>query len=127
MPTVTLPFDFDIEETGAAIGDAVYYISNSNLPTSGNFNISDNLNDIIEIGEITAFNTITIGSSYTVEVDCSNSITLPTSGDYIFYAKNNAVSKSSLIGYYAETKFVNNSTDYAEMFRTGLRAVESSK
>jgi hypothetical protein len=127
MPTVTLSFDFDIEQTGAAIGDTVYYISNSNLPLSGNFNISSSLDNIVEIGEITAFNTVVIGSSYTVEVDCSNSITLPLDNDYVFYSKNNAVSKSSLIGYYAETKFVNNSTDYAEMFRTGLRAVESSK
>jgi len=127
MATVTLPFDFDIQQTGAAEGDTVYYIANANLPTSGNFNISDSLDDIVEIGDITAFNIIVEGSSYTVEVDCTNNITLPSSGDFIFYTKDNAVSKSSLIGYYAETKFVNNSTDYAEIFRTGIRAVESSK
>jgi len=56
-----------------------------------------------------------------------NAITLPNPNDYITFAKDKEVNSSSLIGYYAEVKFINNRTDKIEMFSTGSGVSESSK
>ena len=43
------------------------------------------------------------------------------------FSKDNKANLSSLLGYYAETKFVNNSTEEAELFSVGTEVFESSK
>ena len=43
------------------------------------------------------------------------------------FAKNKEVNSSSLKGYYAEVKFVNNSNEKAELFSIGSGVSESSK
>jgi hypothetical protein len=53
--------------------------------------------------------------------------TLPSISDYIFFSKNQAVNTSSLLGYYADVKFENNSTEKAEMFAVNAEITESSK
>ena len=54
-------------------------------------------------------------------------INTPSSGDYILFAKNHTVNTSSLLGYYADVKFENNSTGKAELFSVGSEINESSK
>ena len=65
--------------------------------------------------------------AYTMTIETNNLYDLPTTNDYIFFSKDNSVNLSSLIGYYAEPKFINNSTEYAEIFSVGLGITESSK
>ena len=48
-------------------------------------------------------------------------------GDYIMFAKNHVVNTSSLLGYFADVKFENNSTDKIELFSVGSEITESSK
>ena len=43
------------------------------------------------------------------------------------FEKDKQVNSSSLIGYYAEVKFVNNSTEKVELFSIGAEVSESSK
>ena len=43
------------------------------------------------------------------------------------FAKDKKVNTSSLLGYYADVKFVNNSTTKAELFSVGSEIAESSK
>lgn len=69
----------------------------------------------------------TTTTNWEIQVEATSNINLPQTGDFIFYSKNNCIASSSLTGYFAEAKFVNTSTDYAEMFSAGVRAVESSK
>mgnify|MGYP003677008840 FL=1 len=47
--------------------------------------------------------------------------------DFIMFAKNHAVNTSSLLGYFADVKFENNSTDKIELFSVGSEITESSK
>ena len=49
------------------------------------------------------------------------------SEDFVLFSKNNKHNKSSLKGYYAEAKFVNNSTEKAELFAATCGVEESSK
>ena len=52
---------------------------------------------------------------------------VPSQGDFIMFAKDNAVNLSSVLGYYAEVTFNNNSREEAELFSIGSDVFESSK
>ena len=45
----------------------------------------------------------------------------------IFFSKDNKVNLTSLLGYFASTKFVNTSPTKAELFSVGCEIAESSK
>ena len=55
MPITTLFFSFDPQSTGAQVGDSAYYISNSSFTSSGGFNTSSSLDQIVNMGTITSF------------------------------------------------------------------------
>lgn len=123
MATLTLPFNHDPQLTGVQVGDTVYTVDSSAVV--GTFATTSNLNNVIELGVITSFS-----GTYEINVDLLSTVTvnqIPSSGDYIFFSKDNAVNLASLKGYYAEVKFVNNSTDRAELFNVGLGVEVSSK
>jgi len=46
---------------------------------------------------------------------------------FIMFAKDNQSNLSSILGYYAKIRFRNSSTDYAELFSTGVDMFISSK
>jgi hypothetical protein len=118
MPSITLNFASQVN-TSLQVGDIVYYCNPSVV---GGFNTSPNLDDLIKMGDCTSV------TSTAVVVNCADNITLPdTTNDFILFSKDNSVNLSSIIGYYAEVKFVNNSTEPAELFSMGLDTIESSK
>ena len=48
--------------------------------------------------------------------------------DFIFFSKDNTVNSSSVLGYYSEVKFENNSNEEkSELFSVGFEVTESSK
>ena len=47
--------------------------------------------------------------------------------DFIFFAKNNSVNLSSIIGYYGSITFTNNSKKKAELFSVACEVTKSSK
>jgi hypothetical protein len=62
-----------------------------------------------------------------IRVDNSSTGLVPTSGDYIAFAKDNQTNASSIKGYYAATTFTNNSRQKAELFAVGAEIQQSSK
>jgi len=62
-----------------------------------------------------------------IRVDNSSTNSVPASGDYIAFAKDNQTNANSLKGYYAETTFTNNSKQKAELFAVGAEIQQSSK
>tara|TARA_R100000734_G_C3301719_1_gene92319 strand:+ start:695 stop:1072 length:378 start_codon:yes stop_codon:yes gene_type:complete len=125
MAEITLPFSTNPADSGVSIGDTIYCIYNANINSSGGFNVSNNTTDIQELGTVVAIlpNSIIIDTGSIV----LNVNQLPTATDFIFFEKSKSVSNSKLLGYYAEIKFVNNSTDKSELFSVGMEVVESSK
>ena len=119
---VLLPFTQDPQLTGIQVGDTAYYVDTSNIATTGGFSTTSSLNNVIEIGVVSGFS-----GTYNIEVTVTNAITLPTTNDYIFFSKDNSVNLSSLKGYFAEIKFVNDSTEKAELFSIAMNVEESSK
>ena len=82
--------------TSLQVGDVVYYLTENEV--------------IKEIGPCVAITNTTVECSTTGDI----SELLDTS--FIFFGKDNQINTSGLIGYYAEVKFVNETTDYAELF-----------
>ena len=98
-------FNFELNND-IQIGDKLYYVD-------GSSNKQD-------LGKITAINkankTVTI-------VDASE---VPQASAYMFYAKNAKFYTSGLLGYFAETKFKNTSTDSKELYSVGSEISISS-
>ena len=79
----------------------------------------------LESDQIQKCGVVTSLTNNTVNIDDSG--TLPSAQDYVMFAKNHAVNTSSLLGYYADVKFENNSTEKAELFSVNSEITESSK
>ena len=109
-----LTFNNDIN-TSLQVGDTIYF---QTPITAGILDTIDS-NNITKYGEVTALtkNTITVSPVGST----------PVVNDFIMFAKNHAVNTSSLLGYFADVKFENNSTDKIELFSVGSEVTESSK
>ena len=125
MAIITLSFD-DIN-TSVQVGDIAYYSYN---PTStGGFNHST-LKKTKRLGVIVGGNISGVpvtASLITVDVDNTEDPDFNTATAFISFAKDKKVNTSSLLGYYADVKFVNDSTEKAELFSVGSEIAESSK
>jgi len=121
MPSVTLDFSIQINES-VQIGDTLYY-ANTQDEALQNGEDQAFSNTIVEIGVITAINYVT----GVITANISNSTALPTTSSFILFGKDNRVNMTSLLGYYAEVEFSNNSVDKAELFSVGSEIFESSK
>ena len=98
-----------------------------NLPVNDFVGNMDSITSSFPTAFTSGADATTSFDAYTMTVETDNLYDLPTTNDYIFFSRDNSVNLSSLIGYYAEPKFVNDSTNYAELFSVGLGVTESSK
>ena len=122
MPVpVTLSFAAPLNAS-CQVGDVAYHVARQDV---GEF--STNNGDIIEIGQIRQ---IDDRDSATPVVICYSTMAGDINADdnvFILFSKDNKVNLSSILGYYAEVKLVNNSTTQAELFSVGVDMFESSK
>jgi len=120
MPILNVTLTFNNVNTSAQVGDVVYYTPPP--PTStGGFNNAPLVGTQL-LGPIVAIN----GGNIVVEYN-SPAQSPPPQGSFISFVKDKRVNTSSLLGYYAEVKFINNSTDKAELFSIGSEVSQSSK
>ena len=125
MPNISIYFDKEIN-ISAQIGDIAYY-----TPTEDSSNFKVNSSSSTRIGKIKNISYNSTTEEYkliintTVEV-ASNPPNATT--DFIFFSKDNTVNSSSVLGYYSEVKFENNSNEEnSELFSVGFEVTESSK
>ena len=110
--------NFPSVNVSAQIGDLVYYSMPS---TSGGFNTSS-------LTVTFVFGTITSTTSTSVSVQYDDLIASPPPwGAFIFFQKDKKVNVSSILGYYMQVDFVNDSKEKAELFSVGSEVSESSK
>tara|TARA_Y100000593_G_scaffold2836_1_gene5710 strand:- start:1850 stop:2254 length:405 start_codon:yes stop_codon:yes gene_type:complete len=127
-----LPYPINVS---CQTGDIAYYINAGN--TVGGFQVNPITEDITEIGIIKQIchGTINNGvcseneNSLLVEILCEININtaLPTFNDFILFAKDRSVNESSILGYYSEMVFENNSRSNAELFAAAAGISENSK
>jgi len=114
MAIITL--NFDGMNVSAQVGDIAYY--SYNPINEGGFDTST-LSTTKKLGPIVSVN----GSSITVQYQLAP----PPGGSFISFAKDKKINTVSLLGYYADVKFVNDSREKAELFSVGSDIAESSK
>ena len=122
MPNITVTFSFDLNES-VQLGDTLHYVNPTNDTLQGGDVIPFNNDGIIEVGTITTVNYAT----NTIVADIQNSTALPTGSSFFLFSKDNRANMASLLGYYAEVEFTNNSTEKAELYSVGSEIFESSK
>ena len=107
----------NINNASLQIGDIAYFVSNVSDTTAG-FQVSTETPK--KIGKITA-----IGNNI---ITIANPIgNIPETDDFIMFSKDKTANNTSLLGYYAEVKLSNNSTEKAELFTLGSEITPSSK
>tara|TARA_R100001510_G_C7642942_1_gene200488 strand:+ start:1544 stop:1870 length:327 start_codon:yes stop_codon:yes gene_type:complete len=104
-----ITFTKNIQNISLQVGDIAYYVT----PDPSGYNSTFNI-----IGEVTA-----VGKDFIV-VPTNPGL---TQNDFVMFSKNKAVNNSSLLGYYAEVKLSNNSTQKAELFSISSEVTQSSK
>ena len=121
MATITLTFT-QVLNVSLQVGDTIYYATPSQ--TSPYYAIDQS--DMIQLGVV-----LTIGVSNTgldeITVSVPDNVIRPSQTDYLFFSKDAAVNMSSLLGYFAEAEFVNDSNIASEIFAVNSEIVESSK
>lgn len=121
MATISITFANELN-TSLQVGDIAY--SNTQLtiqsPTGGG--MPGPMINAMLLGPVVGI------SDLTVEIHISsNGNVAPNVGEFIFFSKNKNINTSSLLGYYADVKFENNSTNKIELFSIGSEVSESSK
>jgi len=104
-----ITFTRNIQNISLQVGDIAYYVTPDTSGYNSGFEI---------IGKISA-----IGKNFII-VPTDPGI---TADDFIMFSKDKAVNNSSLLGYYAEVKLSNDSTDKVELFSIGSEVTQSSK
>jgi len=124
MPIHTLTFNFPIESlnTSLQVGDIIYHVITTNPTSAITYDVGD-LSNIQRYGTLTAISEIANGFTLTVD----SNLTTAMVSSYIMFAKEKKVNTTSLLGYYADIKFINNSKEKAELFSVGSEITESSK
>ena len=104
----------DIDNVSLQIGDVAYYVKDDDTSTS----VTSFTDSVERIGVITS-----IGTSYIV-VD---STIEPPADAFLMFSKDKVANNTSLLGYFAEVKLINNSTEKAELFALSSEIGLSSK
>ena len=101
------------------VGDTIYY-QNSN---------PSNHPSTVAANQIVGFGTVTEITEFTITVDETvfGNPKDPYADMFILFTKNNNINSSSLLGYYADVKFENDSLEKIELFSVGSEITQSSK
>jgi hypothetical protein len=144
MALVDLEFQAPLN-VSCQIGDVAYYVDTTNAFTT-NETISSGVTGGVEVNQnsinpehigiiqhienprnIPPYDPTTNPAPFiTVDTLLSPSL-LNGHSAFIFFSKDNKVNLSSILGYYADVEFKNNTTGYAELFSVGVDVFESSK
>lgn len=119
MASITLTFTAPLNES-CQVGDMAYAVATT---STGGFDTGNALTTIGQIRQITN------PASNSPEIICN---TILASGNavhnnFILFRKDERVNLSSILGYYAETKFVCDDLGKAELFSISLDTFDSSK
>ena len=138
MPLIDLTFQAPLN-VSCQIGDFAYFVDTASQYTTnathGSLDVHQNTAQPVFIGPIRNVSNARNSAPYdpstnpnpTITVDSTLPNTLHGRDLFIFFNKTNQVNLSSILGYYADIKFENDSTEYAEIFSVGVDAFDSSK
>ena len=111
------------------VGDSLYFVNTTNMYKTdeihGNLAVYQNSDNAEYIGPVLEIINPTSSSPSIITHTALPSSLNDTIG-FVFFSKDNKANLSSILGYYADVKFENNSTEYAEMFTAAVDTFNSS-
>tara|TARA_Y100000004_G_scaffold195773_1_gene263805 strand:- start:1866 stop:2243 length:378 start_codon:yes stop_codon:yes gene_type:complete len=125
MAEITLNLNAPLNQSLQA-GDTVYYVTTT---TQAEFDVNNT--PMVKIGKIKSI-TLTdsngdgIINNAALLCDIGNNTIPPEIGDFLFFEKDRRVNEVSILGYYGEIKFTNNSKRNAELFMVGCEVTSNS-
>ena len=134
-----LSLDFNIViNVSVQVGDIAYYVPTTPVGSTNDAHNTAKIVDTIALGKIMEIINPDLfdGGTSTISVLCDLEdpitglplpIATPVAGSFIMFSKDKKVNTNDLLGYYAEVKFVNDSTEKIEMFQVSAEIQESSK
>jgi hypothetical protein len=96
MANLTVNFNQKLN-TSLQTGDTVYFVKDGSL---------------IELGLCKSI----AANRYNFVVDVSSTTARPKIGDYFMFAKNNVINSNGVLGYNANVKLTNESTEFVELY-----------
>ena len=120
MASITLTFSAPLNAS-CQVGDTAYYVTPA---TSGGFTTSD-ASGPIEIGQIRQISGAT-SSTPTIICDTVLPGVLNSQTKFILFSKDNKANLSSILGYFASVKLVNDSTVKSELYSVAMDTFASS-
>jgi len=132
MAVTTITFSFPLN-VSVDVGDTAYTAAvTSTVSGQSGTHLHSSQNDIVELGKITEVQPNLINGESFIIVDDGivGSSTVLVNGDYIMFSKDNKVNLSTILGYYAKIKMINNLSGpgkAAELFNVGAEVTQSSK
>ena len=105
----------EIDNVSLQVGDVAYYVKDDDTSTS----VTSFTDSVRRIGKITS-----VGTSHIVVDSFTDT---PPADAFLMFSKDKVANNTSLVGYFAEVKLSNNSTDKAELFSLGSEVASSSK
>ena len=111
-------------------GDIAYYIAVASQ-TLGGFTVSANNQQVVTIGMITQIEFIDTnedGVNDMAKITCNalSEENQPGVGDFVLFSKDAKANEGTVLGYYGEFVFHNNSKSEAEMFMSACDVSQSS-
>jgi len=121
MATITITFANPVNNSLQALAD----LGADTSARDAVYFKEQNTETIHYVGECTAIS----ADKKTITVDVGSGTTRQTPGtsDFVFFGKNNNISSSALLGYYAEVTMKTTETTEMELFSVGSIISESSK
>ena len=128
MPAATITFDHAINSS-LQLGDIVYYSPTKSAPNSNiQKTTTSNIVKLGPVGNINLdINVIVVTYDDLPDSTGTSTVFPPSATDYVMFEKDKQVNSSSIIGYYADVKLLNNSKKKIELFSMGSEVAESSK
>ena len=119
---MTITITGGVNNASLQVGDTIYKIPGTSILPVGDVSHSNDIgfNITYVVGTLSSF------TNTTITIDNPSSYP-PGIGDFIVFSKNKSVNNTSLIGYYAEVKLINDSTEEAELYSLSSNVAESSK
>tara|TARA_R110001583_G_scaffold193099_1_gene360730 strand:+ start:814 stop:1206 length:393 start_codon:yes stop_codon:yes gene_type:complete len=119
-----------IVNVSLSVGDKVYFTGN--VGTSGGFDTSDNDSgdsSLTYLGKVYSITQNDFTFIIYVEDDegSLSQVSSLTQNSFIFFAKDNKIELSSLVGYYGKVRLSNDSEVKAELFAASMDVSQSSK
>ena len=121
MASIVLSFTSPLN-VSCQVGDTAYFAV---VDTSGEF-LVDNTDGIREIGQVRQINN---AMSNMPSIVCDTEVAESEFGTspFIMFGKDRSANVSTIIGYYAEIKFICTDTAEAELFAINVSIFETSK